>query len=131
MTIDGVERKICPTGMPTKSPFSTASPTATPTRTKEKEKCPYLKLDFNELTPGEYIHDQLVDTHGVKITAIRKNKRAGFTPINGVHVEAGGGAMVFDTLHPTGRTGQSLCAPDDGDTDLGSPNEVCTDKKER
>lgn len=33
--------------------------------------------------------------------------------------------MVFDTLHPTGSTGQTLCTGSDGDSDLGSPNNMC------
>lgn len=104
------------------SPPDTSAPTTGPT---QHDMCPVLVLNFNDLTPGDYIHDQLWLSHGVNITAIRKNSLAGFTPINGVHVESGGGAMVFDTLTPTGKTGQSLCDPYDGDTDLGSPNEVC------
>lgn len=74
---------------------------------------------------GSYVHDQYVATKGVKITAKRRNSQAGYTPINGVHVETGGGAMVFDTLHPTGSTGQSLCSGSDGDSDLGAPNGAC------
>jgi hypothetical protein len=33
--------------------------------------------------------------------------------------------MVFDMLRPTGKTGQTLCAPNDGDFDLGSSNHLC------
>jgi hypothetical protein len=81
-------------------------------------------LDFNDLTPGQYIHDELWDTKGVKITAI-KSGRKGFTPINGVHNAAGGGAMIFDASKPTGDMGQTLCSGNDGDDDLGSPNVAC------
>jgi hypothetical protein len=88
-------------------------------------------LNFNDLKAGQYVHDDLWYTHGVKITAILKsnhNAQKGFTPILGEHVEAGGGAMVFDTSKPTKATGQSDCAGyglNDGDADLGAPNIGC------
>lgn len=90
-----------------------------------QEVCPYTVLDFNDLVPGTYVHDELMATKGVKITAKRRNNKAGYTPVNGVHQNAGGGAMVFDTLHPTGNDGQSLCGGTDGDDDLGAPNAAC------
>eukprot|EP00980_Cylindrotheca_fusiformis_P030185 scaffold24525_cov162-Cylindrotheca_fusiformis.AAC.2 len=116
--IAGTERKNQPSLIVLDSIAPTDSPTG-------QALCPFQVLDFNDLTPGEYIHDQLWLSYGVNITAIRRNSVAGFTPIDGVHVESGGGAMVFDTRKPTGKTGQSLCDPDDGDPDLGSPNIDC------
>mmetsp|Transcript_6501 Transcript_6501/g.9863 ORF Transcript_6501/g.9863 Transcript_6501/m.9863 type:complete len:632 (-) Transcript_6501:205-2100(-) len=111
-----------PTPNPTPGP--TPNPTPGPTPQPVNEECPYFLLDFAELTAGTYIYDELVASRGVKITA-KKTGSQGYTPINGVHVNSGGGAMVFDTSKPTGDTGQSLCDGDDGDPDLGAPNTAC------
>jgi hypothetical protein len=100
-------------------------PQAAPTPSTIVEECPPFSLNFDNLVAGQYIHDELWMSHGVKITAIRKSSNKGYTPIDGIHNEAGGGAMVFDTLHPTGADGQSLCSNNDGDDDLGAPNSAC------
>ena len=61
----------------------------------------------------------------MNITA--KGKGGRYTPIEGKHNKEGGGAMIFDTFRPTGNTdlGWGKCSGDDGDPDLGAPNELC------
>jgi hypothetical protein len=65
--------------------------------------CPLVTLDFDTLSAGDYVTNQLKAAFGVTISATSNN---GFTP--------NGAARIFDSAVPTG-----------GDTDLGSPNEVC------
>mmetsp|Transcript_39615 Transcript_39615/g.60909 ORF Transcript_39615/g.60909 Transcript_39615/m.60909 type:complete len:627 (+) Transcript_39615:162-2042(+) len=112
-----------PTPQPTPDP--TPGPTPAPTPQPVNEECPFFTLDFANLVAGTYVHDELVYSHGVTITAKRKGTNKGYTPINGSHQNSGGAAMVFDTRYPTGTTGQGLCSGDDGDPDLGSPNAEC------
>ena len=64
-------------------------------------------LDFDGLTRGEYVTDNLRAEFGVVIRAEPKGSK-GYAP--------GGAARVFDTANPGGS---------DGDPDLGSPNENC------
>lgn len=87
--------------------------------------CVYEKVDFSALTAGEYVSDlSQYYSGGITVTAVSQKK--GHTPDqNGNHQTSGGAARVFDTLHPTGKDGQPLCSNDDGDEDLGSPNEYC------
>jgi hypothetical protein len=65
-------------------------------------ECSTTNLDFSSLKNGDWLRDQLWDSHCVKVTAWgyqhrnSAGKRA-FTPINGVHQAAGGAARVFDT----------------------------------
>jgi len=87
--------------------------------------CPFQTLDFNTLVPGAYVHDDLWDSNGVKVTAISASSGDGYTPIDGAHVAEGGAARVFDTSKPTGADGNDMCDDDDGDEDLGSPNQSC------
>jgi hypothetical protein len=111
--------------------FGESPPTEKPTRSPTESGCPYMTLNFNDLVPGTYVHN-LTSTDGVTITAIRNHASIGFTPDeNGVHQNSGGGAMVFDTLHPTGLDGQTLCTNSsgqltgDGNPGLGAPNVAC------
>jgi len=85
--------------------------------------CPWTTMDFNMLSRGEYVRDQLWDTYGIKITA-KANSGTGFTPDNGGdHNSNGGKARVFDSAFPNGVNGE--CGGNNGDPDLGSPNEDC------
>ena len=84
--------------------------------------CPVSAIPLHNFNRGDFLYEQLWSSHGVKVVA---KKTAGFsqgyTPINGVHNDAGGAAMVFDTSNP-------LCpssSANDGDADLGSPNSEC------
>jgi len=75
--------------------------------------CEPVALDFNELSAGSYIRDELWETRGVRITAKkwRDSDSNGFTPdVNGNHSPEGGAARVFDTSNP-------VC-----DDDLGAPH---------
>jgi hypothetical protein len=83
----------------------------TETDTETIENCPMMNLDFADLTPGQYITTELMETWGVKIRAVGKangNKNA-HTP--------GNAARVFDTNNPVGGG--------HGDPDLGSPHNSC------
>jgi hypothetical protein len=116
--------------------------------TKATSHCPQVVLDFNDLSAGDYLHDEWWDSKGVKITGRAKttNVNNGFTPLpegndNGTwnsrykhsngswkssyHNQGGGAVRVFDTSRPTGSSGQPLCVGGDGDSDLGSPNSLC------
>ena len=93
------------------------------------DECPLTTWDFEDLTAGQYIHDELWNTRGVKVTA-KKSGNKGFTPLPpnyNSHTSAGGGAMVFDTYRPTGNTdlGWNECSGNDGDNDLGAPKSGC------
>jgi hypothetical protein len=65
--------------------------------------CPLKHLDFEGLSRGQYIHDELKESFGVVITATAA--RGGYIP--------GGAARVFNTSDTGGKY------------DLGSPNESC------
>lgn len=76
------------------------------------EECPVTEMDFNMLQPGQYIHDELWDSHGVKITAIPEGTK-GYAP--------GGAVRVFDT------TDKDQCDPDlnTPHTDFGGDGVGC------
>ena len=101
--------RICgeiPTAAPSVSPTDLpASPTSAPTASPTT--CPYTDLNFDSLTRGDYITDQLEDLYGVTITAAGSSG-SGYTPA--------GAARVFDT---------NITGGVQGDPDLGSPNEGC------
>ena len=67
-------------------------------------------LDFAGLTRGEYVTDQLEEEFGITVRA-EPPGNSGFAP--------DGAARIFDTANPG--------VIDDGDPDLGSPNENCPD----
>jgi len=81
-----------------------------------KPSCPFVLLDFNGLTAGDYVNR--MESYGVTIVV---ETNSGYAPNNA--------AMVFDTLRPTKGDDQPLCSGSnqnsDGDSDLGTPNERC------
>jgi hypothetical protein len=75
--------------------------------------CPVKNLDFDNAVKGEYIRDKWAQSHGIRITAVKDSDCAvgvGYTPW--------GAARIFDTADPGTNN-------DNGDPDLGSPNEDC------
>jgi hypothetical protein len=111
-----------PTPNPTPAPIPNPTPGPTPAPGSDEE-CPLVTWDFSDLTAGTYIHDEMWDKWGIKVTAIKSGAQ-GYTPINGSHQSVGGGAMVFDSSRPVGSSLYG-CASGDGDPDLGSPNSLC------
>ena len=95
------------TPAPTETPVAavTPAPTHGGTTPSPDAACVPKLLNFNTLTRGEYVTDQLLAEFGVTVSA---ESDTGYVP--------GGGARAFDTSNPGG---------DDGDDDLGSPNEAC------
>lgn len=85
-----------------------AAPTPSPTT------CPWTVLDFSTLTPGSYVTDELWNSMGIKISVTPSGSK-GYAP--------NGAARVFDTSSPNAYNGIS-CPGNEGDPDLGSPNEV-------
>lgn len=84
----------------------------------DEPTCPYTSLDFSDTVIGEYVSDKYLDSHGVLIEAIPLGSK-GYAP--------GGAARAFDTARPRGRNqpGLNICGNNDGDKDLGSPNNKC------
>jgi uncharacterized Zn-binding protein involved in type VI secretion len=120
-TVTAIDYVRCdPEGPPTKAPViaptkaPVRAPTKAPTGTRD-EVCVDEVLDFTDFTTGEYVHD-LIRSRGVTVTAIASGSD-GYTP--------GGAARIFDTRYPSGSTGQALCAQNEGETTLGSPNLSC------
>lgn len=72
------------------------------------QSCELVTVDFDDLAPGTYVTDLGA---GITVSAIGKGRA--HTP--------GGGAMVFDTSNPICNDGIN-----NGDPDLGSPNESCS-----
>ena len=95
-----------PTPSPTKSPTKNPTPNPTPSPTEApvqvQAECPEVNLNFSNLNNGDYLHDQLWNSHCVKVTAFANKQsttRKGFTPAGNpfTHKDAGGAARVFDT----------------------------------
>lgn len=103
-------------------------------------ECPLVRLDFNGLTRGNFITDELKSTHYVEISAIKRDTsltHRAYTPAKNLNCsgqscytqDAGcltvsggrcqewkaGAPRVFDTSVPT-------CGGSTGDPDLGAPN---------
>lgn len=100
------------------------------------------------LETGDYLFDQLWFKYGVRVSARvrdtsiyqRRFDSKIFIPqydrarddwvqikndtVPG-DITTGGAIRLFDTAFPTGNDGQPLCSGDDGDDDLGAPNERC------
>lgn len=95
----------------TPSPVAPATPTVSPVDgtvapTAADYECVAQRLDFDTLAAGEYVTDQFLSEHGVTISAASDT---GYVP--------DGAARAFDTANPG--------TEEDGDPDLGSPNEAC------
>jgi hypothetical protein len=77
-------------------------------------ECPVYDLNFDNAVKGEYVRNKWATSHGVLISAKKDTDCAttvGYTPW--------GAARVFDTSSPGTNN-------DNGDPDLGSPNQGCT-----
>jgi hypothetical protein len=76
-------------------------------------QCPVYDLNFDNAVKGEYVRNKWATSHGVIITAKKDtdcDTTVGYTPW--------GAARVFDTASPGTNN-------DNGDPDLGSPNQGC------
>jgi PT repeat len=95
-----------PTYAPTKEPthMPTARPTMAPTEKKAAVDCPVVTLDFEMLTPGQYITSELKATYGVTLKAWA-SKNA-FTP--------NGAARVLDTANRYGKEDTMHMSPNQG-----------------
>lgn len=88
-------------------------------RTRTAGSCIEKDLDLNSIDMGEYISTQLLESKGVRISAIAKNSN-GYTP--------NGAARVFDSSRPTASRTPEFHNPlchgyyGEGNAGLGSPN---------